>query len=62
MHHVHHVDSRIPFYRLEGILRERPELKRIGRLTVGESLRCVKLALWDEQRERLVSFREAARA
>lgn len=60
VHHVHHVDSRIPFYRLERILHERPELKRIGRLTVGESLRCVKLALWDERRGRLVSFREAA--
>ena len=60
VHHVHHVDARIPFYRLEQVLRERPELKQIGRLTVADSLRCVKLALWDEGRGRMVSFREAA--
>jgi hypothetical protein len=48
VHHVHHVDSRIPFYRLGEVLKERPELKTIGRITVGDSLRCMKLALWDE--------------
>lgn len=58
VHHVHHVDARIPFYRLEQVLRERPELKTIGRLTIPESFRCVKLALWDEDRGRMVSFKE----
>lgn len=28
VHHVHHVSSRIPFYRLQGVLRDFPELKR----------------------------------
>lgn len=60
VHHVHHVDSRVPFYRLGEVLKEQPELKTIGRLTIPESFRCVKLALWDERRERMVSFREAA--
>jgi omega-6 fatty acid desaturase (delta-12 desaturase) len=60
VHHVHHVDSRIPFYRLGEVLKERPELKSIGRLTILESFKCVKLALWDERREQMVSFREAA--
>jgi omega-6 fatty acid desaturase (delta-12 desaturase) len=41
-------------------LKAKPELKTVGRLTITESLRCVKLALWDERRERMVSFREAA--
>ncbi|MBW3618472.1 MAG: fatty acid desaturase [Proteobacteria bacterium] len=59
VHHVHHVDSRVPFYRLGEVLKEQPELKTIGRLTIAESFRCVKLALWDERRERMVSFREA---
>lgn len=61
VHHVHHVDSRIPFYRLGEVLKERPELKTIGRLTILESFKCVKLALWDERREQMVSFREAGR-
>jgi omega-6 fatty acid desaturase (delta-12 desaturase) len=58
IHHVHHLCSRIPFYRLPGILREYPELASVGRLTALESLRAVRLVLWDENRRRLVSFRD----
>jgi omega-6 fatty acid desaturase (delta-12 desaturase) len=59
MHHIHHLASRIPFYRLPEAMREVPVLSRIGRLTVRESFRTVRLALWDDQSRRLVSFREA---
>src|SRR6202044_2020714 len=58
VHHVHHLSSRIPYYRLPQVLRDHPELRAIGRLTLLESLRCVRLALWDEGRRQLVSFRE----
>jgi omega-6 fatty acid desaturase (delta-12 desaturase) len=58
IHHVHHLCSRIPFYRLPQVLRDHPELAKIGRLTLIESLRCVRLALWDEKRLRLISFSE----
>jgi len=58
MHHVHHLSSRIPFYRLPLILRRHPELADIGRLTLLQSLSCVRLVLWDERARRLVSFRE----
>jgi acyl-lipid omega-6 desaturase (Delta-12 desaturase) len=58
VHHVHHLCSRIPCYRLPEVLRDHPELRDVGRLTLLESLRCVRLALWDEERNRLVSFRE----
>lgn len=61
VHHVHHLCSRIPFYRLPQVLRDHPELSGVGRLTFLESLRCVRLALWDEDRRRLVSFRELRR-
>jgi omega-6 fatty acid desaturase (delta-12 desaturase) len=56
---VHHLCSRIPCYRLPEVLRDHPELRAIGRLTLLESLRCVRLTLWDEERNCLVSFREA---
>jgi omega-6 fatty acid desaturase (delta-12 desaturase) len=56
VHQVHHLNSRIPFYRLPEVLRNHPELAAVGRLTVVESLRCVRLALWDEESRRLVSF------
>jgi omega-6 fatty acid desaturase (delta-12 desaturase) len=41
------------------VLRDYPELRSIGHITILESLRCVKLVLWDEKRQRLISFREA---
>ena len=53
MHHVHHLASRIPFYRLPEVLRSHPELRDLGRLTLWQSLACVRLALWDEGRRRL---------
>ncbi len=59
MHHVHHLCSRIPFYRLRQVLRDHPELRSIGRVTFAQSLRTVRLALWDESKQKLVSFREA---
>ncbi len=59
IHHVHHLHSRIPYYRLPRVLRDHPELRSIGRLTLLESFRCVRLVLWDEVQQRLVSFREA---
>ena len=61
VHHVHHLSSKIPFYRLPEVLRDHPELKTISRITLKESFACVKLVLWDEARGRLVSFREARR-
>lgn len=60
IHHVHHLSSKIPYYRLPEVLRNHPELGEIGRITLWQSLQCVKLVLWDEGSRRLVSFREAA--
>ena len=62
VHHVHHLSSRIPYYRLPEVLRDRPELQDVGRLTLLDSLRSVRLVLWDEKKRRLVSFREALQA
>lgn len=57
VHHVHHLSARIPFYQLPRILKAHPELKSVGRLTFIQSLKCVKLALWNEAEQRMVSFR-----
>ena len=59
VHHVHHLSSGVPFYRLPEVLRAYPELREVGRLTLWRSLVCVRLALWDEETRRLLSFREA---
>lgn len=58
IHHVHHLSAKVPFYRLPEVLRDHPELRDVGRITLLQSLRCVKLVLWDENAKRLVSFRE----
>ena len=58
VHHVHHLCSRIPYYRLPRVLRDHPELAAVGRLTLLQSLRCVRMVLWDERTRRLISFRE----
>ena len=59
VHHVHHLASRIPFYRLPEVLRDHEELAEAGRLSLRDSLGCARLALWDETGRRLVSFSEA---
>ena len=58
-HHVHHLGSRIPFYRLPDVMEAHPQLKTMSRITLFEALRAARLSLWDEARGRMVSFREA---
>jgi omega-6 fatty acid desaturase (delta-12 desaturase) len=62
VHHVHHLSSGVPFYRLPEVLRAYPELREVSRLTLWQSLVCVRLTLWDEETRRLLSFREARAA
>jgi omega-6 fatty acid desaturase (delta-12 desaturase) len=59
LHHIHHLNSRIPNYRLQACLEAEPILASISRLTLRESLGCIGLALWDEERRKLVSFSDA---
>lgn len=61
VHHVHHLSSRIPYYRLPEVLRDHPELRGVGRVTLLQSFKCVSLALWDEKRRQLISFRDLRR-
>ena len=56
IHHLHHLSSRIPFHRLPQALKDYPELRSVGHLTLWQSFKCVRLTLWDEDRKELVSF------
>jgi omega-6 fatty acid desaturase (delta-12 desaturase) len=60
VHHIHHLCSRIPCYRLSDVLRDYPQLAAVGRITLLQSLWCVRLTLWDEDKRRLISFGRAA--
>ncbi len=61
IHHVHHLCSKIPYYRLGRVLKDNPELGEIGRVTLWDSIKCVRLVLWDESNKKLISFREMRR-
>jgi acyl-lipid omega-6 desaturase (Delta-12 desaturase) len=59
MHHVHHLYSRIPFYRLPEVLRDFPPLAAAQRMTIRESFVNVRLHLWDEGQRRLLTWKQA---
>ena len=58
IHHVHHLASRIPSYRLREALAAHAELREVGRLTLRQSLKCFGLALWDEETGKLIAFHD----
>lgn len=60
LHHIHHLDSQIPNYRLQECLDRNPALRGLGRLTLWESLGCAVLKLWDEDAGRMVPLSGAA--
>jgi omega-6 fatty acid desaturase (delta-12 desaturase) len=63
-HHIHHLNARIPFYRLPCVLREVPELRqpKVTSLHPREVWRCLRLKVWDVDAQRMVSLRDALSA
>ncbi|MGB0411642.1 MAG: fatty acid desaturase [Pikeienuella sp.] len=61
IHHVHHLYSRIPFYRLPEVLRDHETLADGNRMTIRESFANARLHLWDEKSKRLMSFSQAGK-
>lgn len=59
LHHIHHLASRIPNYRLMDCYRASEDLLSLPVLTIRESIHCACLALWCPVRERMVTFRAA---
>jgi omega-6 fatty acid desaturase (delta-12 desaturase) len=57
-HHVHHVNARIPFYRLPEAMAGLKELQSPGVTTLSPRgvCRCLRLKLWDPGQQRLVNF------
>jgi omega-6 fatty acid desaturase (delta-12 desaturase) len=58
-HHVHHLNARIPFYKLPLAMARIPELQSPGTISLSprDIRRCLKLKLWDPRKNRLVSFK-----
>jgi acyl-lipid omega-6 desaturase (Delta-12 desaturase) len=59
-HHVHHLNARIPFYRLPEVLQEVPELQQAitTSLHPRDIFRCLRLKVWDVQSQRMIGLRE----
>ncbi len=59
-HHVHHLNSMIPFYRLEEAMNEIPELQHphVTTLRPRDVLACLNTAVWDPAQGRMITYRE----
>lgn len=63
-HHVHHLNSKIPFYRLPEAMRALPGLQAPGRTSFAlkDIAACLRLKLWDSDRNQLVPFPASRRS
>jgi omega-6 fatty acid desaturase (delta-12 desaturase) len=61
LHHVHHLNARIPNYNLQRAHDENPVFHQVPTLSLWDGLRAVRLKLWDEDSGRLVTFAQARR-
>jgi omega-6 fatty acid desaturase (delta-12 desaturase) len=59
LHHVHHLNARIPNYNLQRAHDANPIFAGVPTLSLGDGLRAVRLKLWDEEAARLVTFAQA---
>jgi omega-6 fatty acid desaturase (delta-12 desaturase) len=61
LHHVHHLNARIPNYNLQRAHDENPILQAAPTLSLWDGIRALRLKLYDEERGRLTTFAAARR-
>jgi omega-6 fatty acid desaturase (delta-12 desaturase) len=59
LHHVHHLNARVPNYNLQAAHDENEIFAQVPVLTMLDSLRCPRLKLIDDDTGRLLTWREA---
>ncbi|MFY0253598.1 fatty acid desaturase family protein [Chitinophaga sp. 30R24] len=59
-HHIHHLNARIPFYRLPEVMQAFPELQqaRTTSLSFRDMRACFRLKVWDPEQNRMISLKE----
>lgn len=57
LHHIHHLNPSIPNYNLQPCHDEIQKLQHIEPLGVRKSLKSLRFHLWDEETEKLISFK-----
>ena len=62
-HHVHHLNARVPFYRLPALMAAVPELRTPKRTSLHpmEIMRCLRLKVWDVDHQRMVGLSQIDR-
>jgi omega-6 fatty acid desaturase (delta-12 desaturase) len=60
-HHIHHINARIPNYKLEKVYTENPVFSEVEPVTFLKSLKTLRLRLWDEKNQKLIGFKELFR-
>jgi omega-6 fatty acid desaturase (delta-12 desaturase) len=57
-HHVHHMNSRIPFYRLPEVMKSIPEMQTVKTtsLNLKDIISCLKLKVWDFEQQKMISL------
>lgn len=60
LHHIHHLNPRIPFYRLPEVYRAIPELQaaKTTSLWPWDVVKCLRLKVWDPVQQRMIGRRE----
>lgn len=61
LHHVHHLSPKVPNYRLEAAHKSHPMFALAPVLRAPDAVKVLRLALYDEEHRKLVSFGEARR-
>lgn len=56
LHHVHHIGPKIPNYKLQQVHDENAFFHNVTVVTLKQTGRALRLALWDEEQHRLISF------
>jgi acyl-lipid omega-6 desaturase (Delta-12 desaturase) len=58
-HHIHHLNPLVPNYQLARCFKENPVLDKVAnKITFWQSLKCIFNKLWDEEQQRMISFRQ----
>ncbi len=60
-HHIHHMNAKIPFYKLPQVYKEMPEFQQDARITTlwpKDIIKCLRLKVWDPEQGKMIGKKE----
>ena len=59
-HHIHHLNSRIPFYKLKQVMKDMPELNNVQTTSwsIRDMIACFRLKVWDADQQKMIPLKE----